>query len=363
MAAVRVVIACDWFVKIATAQAAALQRAGSHAFVLCRDHAIEFGGDTDERRQTIDGARASGARVLETPGRLWSPAALPTLARIRSEIRRFAPDVIHVHEGVDPRAHLLLPRAPTLLTIHDPTPHPGQNVARWAPKRRFLDEARHAWRRRADVLQVHSDHLRAEVPLRRGQRCVVIPLGLTVRAEPLPPPSERAVGFFGRLEPYKGLDVLALAMPQVWAARPDVRLNVVGRGPSELALDDPRAVVRREYIPERELEQFFRSTSLAVLPYTQASQTAAGGVAIGNGIPVVASRVGGLADLALDDSYLFAAGDHAGLAETILRHIDDGTEQRERVLHDVAATMSWDACARRSLEIYSELLRTRTARR
>jgi glycosyltransferase involved in cell wall biosynthesis len=360
---VRVVLACDWFVKIATAQAAALQRAGAQSIVLCRDHSIEFGSDPEERRRTIEDAVAAGAGVIETPGRLWSPTALPALAQIRRQISRFAPDVIHVHEGADPRAHLLLPRSPTLLTIHDPTPHPGQNVARLAVKRRFLEEARSAWRRHADVLQVHSEHLRDEVPVRKAQRCVVIPLGLTVRAHPLPTPSQPTIGFFGRLEPYKGLDVLARAMPRVWAARPEVRLNVVGRGPSELGLVDPRVSVRREYIPERELEHFFSQTSLAVLPYTQASQTAAGGVAIGNGIPVVASRVGGLADLALDDTYLFDAGDDAGLAAAIVRHIDDGAEERKRVLRDVAGKMSWDACAQLSLEVYAQLLAKRAPRR
>jgi glycosyltransferase involved in cell wall biosynthesis len=246
-----------------------------------------------------------------------------------------------------------------VLTVHDPVLHPGQPVARLAPKRWLLEGSRSAWRRRARVIVVHSERLRAEVELRGRQRCVVIPHGLDARGEALPPPPDPLVGFFGRLEPYKGLDVLARAMPLVWDARPQVRLGVAGTGSTELPLADPRVQLERAYLPEAEVEAFFRRSSLAVLPYTQASQTGAGSVAVGYGVPIVASRLGGLPDLVLDDSYLFDPGDEAGLAAAIVRHIDDDAAVRSRVLAEVAAPRSWDAVARAGLELYAELTSSR----
>jgi glycosyltransferase involved in cell wall biosynthesis len=209
------------------------------------------------------------------------------------------------------------------------------------------------------VIIVHSERLREQVPLRPGQRSVAIPHGLEMQPQPLPPPAQRAVGFFGRLAPYKGLDVLGRAMPRVWSARPDVELRVAGWGDSELPLDDPRVIMERRYVPEAELGRCFERNSLAVLPYTQASQTGAGSVAVGFGVPVVASTVGGLPDLALDQSYLCAPGDDAGLAAAIISHIDDGMDVRRRVLEKVAARHSWDAVAIPTLDVYRSLAGSR----
>jgi glycosyltransferase involved in cell wall biosynthesis len=354
---VRIALACDWFLKYAAAQAAALAATGTEVVLVCREHPFEFGDDQRERIAAIDSARAAGARVLELPGRLGDPAALPELIRIRRRLARFAPDIVHVHDRVDPRAWALLPlRAPTVLTIHDPAPHPGQPVARLAPKRWLLDGSRRAWRARARVVIVHSERLRNELRLRRDQRSAVVPHGTYVRSEPLAPPPVATVGFFGRLEPYKGLDVLASAMPRVWEVRPDVHLRVAGSGPTRLPLSDPRVRVDHGYLPEAEVEAFFRGTSLAVLPYTAASQTGAGSVAVGYGIPIVASRLGGLSDLVLDESYLVRAGDHTGLAAAIVAHVDDGREVRTRVLADVANRSSWATAAAISVRLYERVL-------
>jgi glycosyltransferase involved in cell wall biosynthesis len=355
----RVVLTCDWFLKYASEQAAALARAGSSVILLCRDHAIEFAGDELERDSALEVARAAGVRIVSLPGRGRDLAAVRALLDIRHELSRFHPDVIHAHEGVDPRVLAVIPRAPIVLTVHDPTPHPGQTVASNPLKRWLLDAARNVWRYRADAVVVHSEVLIERLRLRASQRVATMPIGLTLHPIPLPPPSQRQLGFFGRLEPYKGLDVLARAMPHVWQVRPDVRLRVVGMGPSTLPLQDERVDFERRYLPEAEIESFFRGTSLAVLPYIEASQTMVGSTAIGYGVPVVASRAGGLVELALDDSYLTAPGDERALAAAIVAHVDDGPETRARVLAEVAGPRSWDAVAARSLELYQQLCRRR----
>jgi glycosyltransferase involved in cell wall biosynthesis len=352
----RVVIACDWFLKYAAAQAEGLAGRGADVALLCRDHPFEFGGATDERRRVLDAARSAGVRVLEMPGRLWDASAVPALHSLRRELARLRPDVVHAHDRVDPRAVALVPRAHTVLTIHDPVPHPGQPASRLAPKRWVLEGSRNAWRARARAIIVHSEALVPEVRLRPGQRCVVIPHGLYVRDRPLTPPERPVVGVFGRLAPYKGLDVIARAMPQVWERRPDVELKVAGSGDAQLELDDPRVSIDRSYLPESAVESFFGEIRIVLLPYTQASQTGVGSVAIGFGVPIVASRLGGLPDLVADESYLVRPGNDRDLAEAILRHVDDGPPERERVLTEVARPRSWDACAAKTLEVYEQVL-------
>jgi glycosyltransferase involved in cell wall biosynthesis len=355
---VRVVLACDWFVKYTVAQAAGLAGRGAQVLLLVREHAFEFGGDRAEREHALDRARNAGVLVVELPGRLWDPQAVPSLRRIRGQIRAFAPDIVHVHDRVDPRVLLLVPRAPAVLTIHDPVDHPGQPVSRLALKRRALEGSRAFWRRRAGAIIVHSERLASELTLRAGQRSAVVPHGLDVRTEPLPAPAAPTVGFFGRLVPYKGLDVIARAMPRVWEQRPEVHVRVSGEGSAEFTLDDPRAHVHRGYLPESEVEGFFAASTLVLLPYTQASQTGVGSLAAGYGVPVVVSRLGGLPDLALDASYVVAPGDADDLARAILAHLDDGAQTRGRVLAEVAGPYSWDACAGRTIAIYETLRRT-----
>lgn len=349
------VLACDWFLKYAVAQASALAGRGAQVLLLIRAHALEFGGDESERDAALDRARAAGVTVVQLPGRLRDPAAVPAVWRARRQVARFAPDIVHVHDRVDPRMIAVLPRVPAVLTIHDPVEHPGQPTARFVIKRGVLEGSRAHWRRRAAAVIVHSERLKAELALVPGQRCEVIPHGLDVRAQPLAAPPRPTVGFFGRLVAYKGLDVIARAMPLVWDRRPDVHLRVAGTGPQDIRLDDPRARIDRVYLPESEVESFFADTTLLALAYTQASQTGAGSQAVGFGVPVLASRLGGLPDLVLDDSYLVEPGDATSLAEAIVRHIDDGAPVRARVLAEVAAPRSWDACAQRALALYAEL--------
>jgi len=82
-------------------------------------------------------------------------------------------------------------------------------------------------------------------------------------------------------------------------------------------------------------------------------------VALGYGVPIIVSRVGGLPDLALDQSYVVDPGDPAGLASAIVQHVDDGLDVRHRVLTELARPRSWDAVAAETLALYRQLAVTR----
>src|SRR5437764_14608057 len=140
----RVVLTCDWFLKYASAQGAALARAGVDVLLLCRAHAHEFGEDTAEREVALERARRAGVEVVEIPRRLSDARALPDLLKIRRKLRRFAPDLVHAHDGADPRGLLLARHLPTVATLPDPLPHPGPAVPA-ARNTTFLHGPRPAW--------------------------------------------------------------------------------------------------------------------------------------------------------------------------------------------------------------------------
>ncbi len=148
---------------------------------------------------------------------------------------------------------------------------------------------------------------------------VVIPHGTTPRAEPREPPTSASVLLFGRLEQYKGVEVLAAAMPLVWERRPEVRFVVAGAGEAaRLVPADPRVSLRARYIAEDEVGTLLAEATLVALPYTQASQSGVGLLAIADGVPVVVSDLGALPELAYDRSFVAAPGDPVALAEAIV---------------------------------------------
>ena len=133
----------------------------------------------------------------------------------------------------------------------------------------------------------------------------------------------------------KGIDVAVKALAQL---AEDVVLWVVGQGPEQgnlQALADDLGVGRRVRFlgPKRNVEPFMQAADCALCPSVWAE--AAGLVnleALACGLPVVASRIGGIPEFVEDgrNGFLFAPGDHRELAERIQR-LHDEPEHRQRL--------------------------------
>ncbi|EGB14691.1 glycosyl transferase group 1 [Pseudodesulfovibrio mercurii] len=138
--------------------------------------------------------------------------------------------------------------------------------------------------------------------------------------------------FFGFVRPYKGLDVLLEAMPSVLASR-DVTLMVVGEFWKDkdayleqldrLGLGEHVRLVD-EYVPNEHLGRYFAAADLVVQPYRSASGSGVSQLAYGFGKPVVATRVGNLAEVIEDgrNGLLVPPSDAAALADALVRGLD-----------------------------------------
>ena len=354
----RIMIACDFFLKYGSEQALALKRIGHDVGILLRSHSSEFGGSDAEREEILTRLTQSGVRLFVVPGRVRSLSAGPALMKIRRGLRGWSPQIVHVHENHDPRLVILTRGFRTVLTVHDPVQHPG-----YRPLTRTEALAFNSWFRKAERLTVHSAALADELAqVMRGAQAAVIPHGVTPRLEPFPPPQFPAVLLFGRLEQYKGVEVLIEAMQHVWRQRPETTLTVAGAGPAaRLVPDDPRITLRDEYVPEARVDNLLAGASLLVLPYTQASQSGVGVLAIAAGVPVVVSNLGALPDLTVSSSYVVEAGNARALAGAIVQHLDDGMRTRREVLRHAQANFSWDHVARLSTELYCDLITESTS--
>lgn len=236
-------------------------------------------------------------------GFLWRLATAPLAARfLARRIARLRPDVaICAQTGP---LDLLMSRAlrllgiPMVVLVHDADLHPGDG---WL----FQMRLQRALCRRAAALGALSAHvgarLRAQGLAGNGERPLI-----QLRLPPLPivvPAAEQPSGngfrllSFGRLLPYKGLDILAEALERL-GPMPGLSIRVVGLGPESSELKQLRAIpnvtVENRWVPESELAQLLAWADAVVLPYREASQSGVAALALGAGRHIIATRVGGL---------------------------------------------------------------------
>lgn len=148
-------------------------------------------------------------------------------------------------------------------------------------------------------------------------------------ATPVTRPSRNSLTLllFGIVRPYKGIDVLlrALAHPEV---PPAVRLIVAGEFWTPLAeiqglVDElglrSRVELRPGYVEAADLAALFAEADAAVLPYRSGTSSIVPDLAQRHGLPVVATRVGTLAQSVRDgvDGFLVPPADPPALAAAL----------------------------------------------
>lgn len=357
----RVVLACDFLLRYTAMLAAALSRAGARVALLTRTHDLEFGGRPGAAAEFVRAAADEDVAHFALPGRPRSPAGWEQALRLRREVRRFAPGVVHLQESAitDPRLSFVAGARPRryAVTFHDPTPHPGDPRS----KRDWLLDRLLA--RGAGLIFVHSEALREELvaTLRTRAPVVVVPHGVAI-GEVAPTPKRPALLFFGRISAYKGLDVLLDAMGAVWQSVPEATLTIAGEGrlPDHAALRDARVAVRAGHVPDSQVPGLFAAASCVALPYRQASQSGVGALAKAHGRPLVVTDVGGLAELVSDGSGLLVpAEDPRRLAEALVSVLTEPELARraaEAGVRSAEGEASWASVADRTLAAYREVL-------
>jgi glycosyltransferase involved in cell wall biosynthesis len=163
-------------------------------------------------------------------------------------------------------------------------------------------------------------------------RVVELPHGVDVPAEPVAASRMRArvndtddgsecvVLFAGRLSAEKGVDTLAAAWPLVRSAR----LVVAGDGP-ERGLLEALDVTPLGFLPHAQLLELYPTADVLVMPSHSEGFGVTALEALAHGVPVVASRVGGLAGLVEHEvtGLHVPAGDAEALAAALQRLVDD----------------------------------------
>lgn len=184
---------------------------------------------------------------------------------------------------------------------------------------------------------------------------------------PFPADGERSGALFvGRIAPGKGVELLL----QAWRLVPDIALTVVGDGPG---LERARAIAPPGVsfagpLPRAEVIAHMRRAAFLVMPstwYEGFPMVLAETMACG--LPVIASRLGGLAELVEHErtGLLFEPGDAADLARVVRRGFGSGQGRAAMAEHARSAyeqNFSPRANLGQLLDIYRAAIAFKTAR-
>jgi glycosyltransferase involved in cell wall biosynthesis len=225
--------------------------------------------------------------------------------------------------------------------VHDADVHPG-DYRTWLAKGLLDRSMRHA-----DVMLTMSeavaDRLAATGRAPRSKiRALFHPdLQYVSIARPrLPnPPAPLKLIFFGRIMAYKGLDLFLDAVDVLRAEGLAVKVGVFGEGAlganaSRLVSMDAEVVNR--WVSNAEVEAILPRFHAMVLSYTEASQSGVAAMALGAGLPIVATPVGGLIEQIEDGvtGVLAARTDAESLAKAVKRLLLDPVLYAE-VYHNI----------------------------
>ena len=170
----------------------------------------------------------------------------------------------------------------------------------------------------------------------------------------------------GRLEANKGFDVAVRALAQVAGKLPEHWVWVlVGDGPERNALRQAVAAAGLEArcvltgrVDERDLHSWYAAADWFVHPTRYEGSSLVTLEAMAHGLPVVASRTGGLPDKVEDgvSGFLAAPGDAAELGTTLLDAVQADREAFGAASRRVCESrFSWRAITPRYVELYQRL--------
>lgn len=255
-------------------------------------------------------------------------------------------------------------------TAHNVLPHSRENsrLFRWA----------YQWIYRfPDAIVAHTDRVAEQLTEEFGvdpKKITVISIGLNEEMAPtqlspaaarkqLKLPADGPIAlFFGKVEPYKGVDQLAEAWGLV--RTPDAHAVVAGWCPDEAYAKKIRAALaasarrdtiewREGFVPNEDVAALLQACDAVVMPYRNIYQSGVVFLCLRFGMPIVATQVGSLRDYIDADSGVFApTNDPAGIA----RALDEFFATRGRFRRDAiaakAAKYGWPQQCRAIKHLY-----------
>ncbi len=244
--------------------------------------------------------------------------------------------------------------------------------------------------RLCDHILVHTGAMKDELVADFGiasQRVSVIPFGINntspstaigrreARKRINLGSGEKTLLFFGQIAPYKGLEYLIAAMSELAMEEKNFRLviagrikpgyvsywNAVEREISRAGLEN--CIIQHiRFIPETEVEVYFKAADVAVIPYVEIFQSGVPFLAYSFGLPVIATDVGSLRQDIVEGrtGFICRAKDSSDLANMIYQYFDselfrDLEIRREEIKRYANERYAWEKVAEITQKVYEKL--------
>ena len=288
--------------------------------------------------------------------------------KINRALKKFVlhikPDILHFNNPISVIGRSLL-NFPIVkvMTIHDPIPHIGEStrnisIRKWNMKfvNSFilLNEFQ-----KADFIQLYK---------LKKENVYTSFLGsynsYSVLKKDVNLGNNKNLLFFGRITPYKGLDILIEAFERLKKIIPNLTLTIAGKGqlPSNIISSDSVNVINR-YIPVNELSNLINSSTIVVCPYIEGTQSGVIMTSFAFSKPVVASNVGGFSEM-IDDGItgFLVQPENVDELEKKLIFIFDNPDILNHISQNITnvyhnnGRRSWNKAAEKTFKIYKSLL-------
>ncbi len=183
-----------------------------------------------------------------------------------------------------------------LYTMHDPEPHIEQVLYRKMKRLVILHSNKSLIKstRCLDNFQVHVHSLKLIQNFSGISLSRIVVTKHPIRAKAVLYKAKTAgitITFIGRIEFYKGIDILVAAIKRISSAKENVRFIIAGKGILSL-VETQNIKIRNYFLSDQEYDQILSETDLLVLPYREGTQSGVLCNALENNIPVIASNVG-----------------------------------------------------------------------
>ena len=180
-------------------------------------------------------------------------------------------------------------------------------------------------------------------------------------------PSDRLLLYVGNFEPRKGLDILIKAMPRILKEAQNTNLVLVGDG---IMRDKLEALAKKlgvaehvkftGFVNKSEKIRYYKSADIFILPSLYEIFGIVNLEAMACGIPVVASKVGGIPEVVKDgkNGLLIPPGNSEALADALIYLLEneDVREKMGKSGRKKVEGYSWERIAEETEKVYNEVL-------
>ena len=187
---------------------------------------------------------------------------------------------------------------------------------------------------------------------------------------------DKVILLFGQIAPYKGLEYLVSAMTHLNECA-DMKLIIAGKVKAgcadywagiqrdiQLSSLERRIIQKVHFIPDEDVELYFKAADVLALPYTHIFQSGLPFLAYSFGLPVIASDVGSLREDIIEGrtGLISAPRDAVDLAKKIKTYFSSDLylhlkDRRQEICEFANERYSWIKVAQTTTAVYQSLLK------